>query len=188
MEQDEPGPQQPGPREPGPDLAHLLAQAHAARLLARKALLAPEAAAPGAHELWAHVRREPGAPVSLALERAIRGDAQVSARYRAMLASVSVASAPFAVAAADGRVLRRRVGPCTLEILEDAPAPPLLVIHLGGAERPSMMEIARGEERLRVALPAPTAGTIVLSLDPASPEAATLEALARDARCEIFLL
>jgi hypothetical protein len=174
--------------EPGPEVAQLLAEAHAARLIAREARLAPNTASPGVHELWAYARREPGAPASLGIERAIRTDAATGARYRAMLAAIAVAHAPFAIAASDGQIVRRRVGPCTIEILEAADARSLLVIHLNGIDRLSMMEIARGEERLRLALPAPTAGAIVLSLDPANAEAATLDRLARDAASEIFLL
>jgi len=176
--------------EPGPEVAQLLAEAHAARLLAREAWLAPNAASPGAHELWAYARREPGAPTSLAIERAIRTDAATGARYRVMLAAIAVAHSPFAKAASDGGVVRgtRRVEPCTIEILEAADAPALLVIHLNGIDRLSMIEIARGEERLRLALPAPTAGTIVLSLDPANAEAAMLYRLVRDLASEIFLL
>jgi len=173
--------------EPDPELVQMLAHAHAARLLAREARLAPNTASPGVHELWAYVRREPGAPASLAIERAIRTDAAAGARYRAMLAAIAVAHAPFAIAASDGQIARRRVGPCTIEILDAADAPPMLVIHLNGIDRLSMMEIACGEEGLRLALPAPTAGTIVLSLDPANAEAAILNRLARDAASEIFL-
>ena len=174
--------------EPGLEVAQLLAEAHAARLVAREAWLAPNTASPGAHELWTYVRREPGAPASLAIERAIRTDAATGARYRAMLGAIAVAHAPFARAASDGQIASRRIGPCTIEILEAEDAPPLLVIHLNGIDRLSMMEIARGEERLRLALPAPTAGAIVLSLDPTNAEAATLDRLARDAASEIFLL
>lgn len=174
--------------EPGLEVAQLLAEAHAARLLAREAWPAPDTASPGVHQLWAYARREPGAPPLLVIERAIRTDAATGARYRAMLAAIAVAHAPFAIAASDGRIVRRRVGPCTIEILEAADAPPLLVIHLNGIDRPSMMEIAHGEERLRLALPAPTADAIVLSLDPANAEAAVLDRLLRDAASEIFLL
>jgi hypothetical protein len=176
------------PGEPDPEVAQLLAEAHAARLLAREARLAANAESPGVHELWAYVRREPGAPASLGIERAIRTDAATGARYRRMLAAIAVAHAPFAIAASDGQISRRRVGPCTIEILDAVDAPPLLIIHLNGVDRLSMMEIARGEEVLRLALPAPTAGAIVLSLDPANAEAATLDRLARDAASEIFLL
>ena len=103
--------------------------------------------------------------------------------------SISDGSASLG-AASDGGVVRgtRRVEPCTIEILEAADAPALLVIHLNGIDRLSMIEIARGEERLRLALPAPTAGTIVLSLDPANAEAAMLYRLVRDLASEIFLL
>jgi len=174
--------------EPDPEVARLLAEAHAARLVAREARLAPNAASSDVHELWAYVRREPGAPASLRIERAIRTDAATGVRYRAMLAAIAVAHAPFAIAASHGQIAGRRVGPCTIEILDAADAPSLLVIHLNGLDRLSIMEIARGEERLRLALPAPTAGAIVLSLDPANAEAATLDRLARDAASEIFLL
>jgi hypothetical protein len=174
--------------EPDPEVVQLLAEAHAARLVAREVQLTPNAASPGVHQLWAYARREPGAPASLTIERAIRTDTATGARYRAMLAAIAVAHAPFAIAASDGQIVRRRVGPCTIEILEAADAPSLLVIHLSGIDRLSIMEIARGEERLRLALPAPTAGAIVLSLDSSSAEAATLDRLARDAASEIFLL
>jgi hypothetical protein len=174
--------------EPGSDVVQLLAEAHAARLVAREARSASNAGSPSVHELWAYVRRQPGAPASLAIERAIRTDAATGARYRTMLAAIAVGHAPFAIAAADGPIVRRRVGPCTIEILEAVDTPTLLVIHLNGVDRLSMIEIARGDERLRLPLPAPTAGAIVLSLDPANAEAAALDRLARDAASEIFLL
>jgi hypothetical protein len=173
--------------EPGAEVTQLLAEVHAARLAALETRLAPNAASPGVHELWAYARREPGAPTSLETERAIRTDAATGARYRTMLGAMAVAHAPFAVAASDGPIALRRVGRCAIEILEAPDAPPLLVIHLNGIDRLSMMEIARGEERLRLALPAPAAGAIVLSLDPANAEAATLDRLVRDAASEIFL-
>jgi hypothetical protein len=173
--------------EPRPEVAQLLAEAHAARLVAREAQLAPNTASPGVHELWAYVRREPGAPTSLTIERAIRTDAATGARYRTMLAAIAVAHAPFAIAASRGQITRRRVGACTIEIIEAADAPALLIIHLNGIDRLSMMEIACGDERLRLALPAPAAGTIALSLDPTNSEAAALDRLVRDNASEIFL-
>lgn len=173
--------------QPLPEAARLLAEAHAARLAAREARMASNTASIGVHELWAHVRREPGSTISLAVERAIRTDAATSRRYRTMLETIAAAHAPFAVAASDGQIVTRRVGPCTIEIIEAAEAPALLVIHLNGIHRLSMMEIALGTERLRLALPSPTEGAIVLSLDPANTEAATVDRLARDKASEIFL-
>jgi hypothetical protein len=175
------------PGEPRLEVVRLLAEAHAARLVARDAGLAPKTASAGVHELWAHVRRQPGAPVSLAIERAIRTDAATGARYRAMLATIAVAHAPFAIAASDGQIARRRVGPCTIEIIEAAEASALLVIHLNGVRQPSMMEIACGAERLRLALPEPIEDAIVLSLDPDDAQAVVLDRLARDKASEIFL-
>jgi hypothetical protein len=166
----------------------LLAEAHAARSLALAVRAQPKAVGISTPMLWAHVRRKPGAPVSLAAERAIRSDETVAARYRLMLASLSVAHAPFAMAASDGAIVERRVGACSFEIIDAADAPALLVIRLNGVTPPAMLEVAKGEESLRIALPEPSEGAIVLSLDPANAEALMLARLLRDPRSEIYLV
>ena len=169
------------------DPARLLAEAHAARLLARAALTGPKSAQISVHDVWAHVRRLPGAPVSLALERAIRSDTVLAARYRMMLASLSVAHAPFAIAASDGAITQRRVGVCAFQIIEHVDAPALLVIRLNGGAVPTMLEITLVDDRLRIALPDPAEGAIILSLDPNHAEAVELQRMVQDPASEIFL-
>jgi hypothetical protein len=165
----------------------LLAEAHAARSLARASRALPKAGGVSMHVLWSHVRRSPGAPVSFAVERAIRTDEAVAARYRLMLSSQSVAHAPFAMAASDGAIAERRVGDCSFQVIEASDTPALLVIRLNGVAPPAMLEITSDQESLRIALPEPSEGAIVLSLDPDNAEAAMLAKLVRDPRSAIFL-
>jgi hypothetical protein len=165
----------------------LLAELHAARSLARSALHGSSSGV-SIHALWAHVRRKPGGAISFVTERAIRGDAEIAKRYRAMLASTALAFAPFAMAASDGAIRERRVGPYRLEIIEAEGEMPLLVLHLGEAAAPSMMDISTNEASLRFSLPDATEGAIILSLDPNNADAASLARIVRDPAAEIYFL
>ncbi|MCF4129582.1 hypothetical protein [Methylobacterium sp. SyP6R] len=172
------------------DEARLLAEIHAARALMRASEPARDTSrGPGAAELWAHAIREPGEPVDLALVRAIRDDPATARRYRALLAGQAIAHAPLAAAASDGAVASRRVGPFTLGILPaDEDAPPLLVLRGSAARPPRVIEAMLGDETVRLALPPPTDGAILVALDPDVPEAARLGEMLRDRSCAVFLL
>jgi hypothetical protein len=165
----------------------LLAALHAARSLARSA---PRAGSQivSMHDLWAHVRRKPGEVISFATERAIRSDAELAKRYRTMLASTALAHAPFAMAASDGAIRERRVGPYRLEIIEAQGEMPLLIVHLGEATAPSVMDISTVEIGLRLSLPEPMEGALILSLDPDNKDAAALAHMVRDPASEIYFL
>ncbi|TGE01747.1 hypothetical protein [Methylobacterium nonmethylotrophicum] len=170
------------------DEARLLAEIHAARTLMR-AGTRDAVRRPGVGALWAHATRAPGAPVDLAMMRAIRDDPETARRYRALLAGQAIAHAPHAVAASDGQVTARRVGAFTLEILpatEDAP--PLLVLRGVGARAPRSIEASLGDETVRLALPPALDDAILVALDPAVPEAARLGAMLREPACAVFLL
>ncbi|RVU12545.1 hypothetical protein [Methylobacterium oryzihabitans] len=168
------------------DEARLLAEIHAARGLLR----APAPARRIGHAaLWAHAARAPGAPVDLAVMRALRDESDAARRYRAMLAARALAHAPLAAAASDGAVARRRVGAFDLEILPaDSDAPPLLVVRGPDGPWPRAIEAWRGDEAVRLDLGEPVAGATVLALDPAVPEAALLGRLLADPACAVFLL
>ncbi|MGU3538033.1 hypothetical protein [Methylobacterium sp. A54F] len=169
------------------EAARLLAEIHAARALVGAP--APAAARPSAAALWAHAVREAGAPVDLEVARAIRSDPEAARRYRTLLGAQAVAHAPLAIAASDGALAARRVGPFVLEVVPaDDDAPPLLVIR-GGEGRPTRaLEVSLGGEVVRLALPEPVEGAIVIALDPAAPEADRLGQLLRDPASAVFLL
>lgn len=170
-----------------PDAARLLAEAHAART----ALAAEPPAAPAVpvRALWAHARRAAGAPVDFAVARALRSDPETAARYRTLLSGVSVAHAPFAIAASDGAIRERRVGLYTLTLTpaEDG-APPLLVVACGEAPAPTAIELARAGASVRLALPEPVEGMIVIALDPGIEDAAAAAVAFEDRATEIFLI
>lgn len=168
--------------DPG-DVATLMAEAQAARDLLRDR---PPPESPGMAELWRHVRRRPGEPVSFAVERAIRSDPETARRYRTMLAAGALAHAPMALAASDGAVERRRVG--AYELTVEAGDPPLLVVACGAAAAPAMIEVSRGDETARLDLPEPVSGAVVIALDPAVPEAALLGRLLADRLSAVFLV
>ena len=171
----------------GNGVARLLAEAHAAR--AALAAEPPAATAVSAYRLWSHANREPDAPVDFAVARALRADPAVARRYRTLMAGVSVAHAPFAIAAADGAIAERRVGPYTLTLTpaEDG-APPLLVVACGEAPAPRAVELTLEGETFRLALPEPVDGSIVVALDPASEEANGAADAVADPATEIFLI
>jgi hypothetical protein len=167
--------------------ARLLAEIHAARGLMRAP--AATAARPSTAALWAHALREADAPLDLAVVRALRGDPDVARRYRTLLAGQAVAHAPLAVAASDGDLAARRVGPYLLEVVPaDGDAPPLLVIRGGGGRPLRALEVSLGDDAVRLALPPPVEGAIVIALDPAVPEADRLGQLLRDPAAAVFLL
>lgn len=170
--------------DPVADPVRLLAEAQAARDLLRDR---PAAASPGAAALWRHVRRRPGEPVAFAVERAIRADPAVARRYRTMLGAGALAHAPTALAASDGALDRRRVGPYELT-LDAADTPPLLVIACGDAPAPGLIEVSHAGETVRLGLPDPVAGSVVIALDPGLPDAALLGRLLAERRSEVFLV
>ncbi|MEE7480383.1 hypothetical protein MPAR168_06125 [Methylorubrum populi] len=168
------------------DEARLLAELHAARALVRAK---GPAVRPSHAALWAHAIRAPGQPVDLALERAIRSDPDTARRYRTLLGAQALAHAPLAAAASDGALLRRRVGPFELEILEgEDGAPPLLILRGAQAPMPRTIEAWLGDAAVRLDLGEPVEGAILLALDPAVPEAALLGRMLRDPACAVFLL
>ncbi|MGU3668131.1 hypothetical protein ACLBX9_28420 [Methylobacterium sp. A49B] len=168
------------------EAARLLAEIHASRALMRAP--APATARPSTAALWAHALREPGAPVDLAVGRALRGDPDTALRYRTLLAGQAVAYAPQAIAASDGDLAARRVGLFLLEVVAaDEDAPPLLVIR-GGDKAVRALEVNLGDDTVRLALPLPVEGAIVIALDPEVPEADRLGQLLRDPAAAVFLL
>jgi hypothetical protein len=173
------------------DLDRLMAEVHAARLLAGRAVAGREGAAPrpSAAQLWAFVRRPAAAPVPLEVARALRDDPGAARRYRAMLAGLSLAHSPVALAASDGAV-RRRLGEAVLELLPvGAGEVPLLVLTGGPAEAARALEfIGPNAEPLRLALPPADGGAVVLALGPDVPEAADALRLLREPATAIFLL
>ncbi|WP_342152861.1 hypothetical protein [Methylorubrum sp. SB2] len=165
------------------DEARLLAELHAARALMRAPAPAPRI---GHAALWAHATRAGGGPVDLAVVRALRTDPDTARRYRILLAAQSIAYAPLAAAALDGALLRRRVGPFALEILEGTP--PLLILRGAEARPPRTIEAWLGDAAVRLDLPPPVEGAIVLALDPVVPEAVELGWMLRDPGSAVFLL
>lgn len=165
------------------DEARLFAELHAVRALMREPAPAPRV---GHAALWAHAIRAGGGPVDLAVVRAIRTDPDVARRYRTLLGAQAIAHVPLAAAASDGALLRRRVGPFELEILEGTP--PLLIVRGADTRLPRTIEAWRGDESVRLDLPPSAEGAIVLALDPAVPEAEALGRMLRDPGSAVFLL
>ena len=181
-----------GTDAPLEDLDRLLAELHAARLLAEHAVAdQKEVARPrlSPAELWAFVRRLPADPVSLDLIRALRDDLAMGRRYRAMLEAVALAYSPVALAASDGAV-RRRVGEAVLELLPAAAGDvPLLVLTGQPAEAAQALElVGPSSAPLRLDLPTTDGSPVLLALGSDVPEAPEALRLLRDPATAIFLL
>ena len=166
-----------------PDL--LLAELHAARALALRPATRSAAGVTVA-DLWAELNRGMGAPVSLAVTRALRADPRIATRYRRMLEALALAHAPVALAASDGVALRR-IGAATLRLLPKADgAPPLLVIENTNAGALELVGIDGSV--LRLALPPADEGTVILALGVDFPDAATVLSLIEAPDTALYLL
>ena len=166
-----------------PDL--LLAELHVARALALRPATR-YAAGVTAADLWAELNRAPGAPISLAVTRALRADPRIATRYRRMLEALALAHAPVALAASDGVALRR-IGAATLRLLPKADgAPPLLVIENTNAGALELVGIDGSV--LRLALPPADEGTVILALGVDFPDAATVLSLIEAPDTALYLL
>lgn len=161
--------------------ADLLAELHAARVLARDVEAPVRSIAD--RDLWRHARRRPGEPVSLAVARALR-EPEAARRYRTVLSALALGHSPVALAASDGTVARR-VGAFTLELLREGA--PLLVIRSDGETWPKRMEL-HGGAMTALDLPEPVDGAVVLALDPDVPDLADAARLLADPDTEVFLV
>ncbi len=178
------------PLEPARADLRDIAAAHLARTLAEDALRDP---APGRgaslHDLLIHAARAPGAPVSLGAERALRTDPTAAARYRRVLAALSLGHSPAALAASTGPTLTREVGPYRLSLHEDgAGTTAALLIQGPMGPAPRAIEIHHGGEEARLDLPDPIGARIAILLDPARADTSALERLLRRPAAEIFLV
>jgi hypothetical protein len=163
----------------------LLAELHAARSLALRPVTRGAAGVTAA-ELWAELNRAPGAPVSLAVTRALRADPRIATRYRRMLQASALAHTPVALAASDGVALRR-IGAATLRLLPKADSsPPLLVIENTNAGALELVGIDGSV--LRLPLPPSDEGTIILALGADFPDAASALTLIEAPDTALYLL
>jgi hypothetical protein len=165
----------------------LLAAVHAARRL--RSAVAENVASRGVTtaELWQHARRRPGEPVSFAVERAIRTDGDLAARYRIMLQGFATAHATMAIAASDGGMTKRRVGPYSFERIDDGGSPMLVIRMDQGAPAPEMVELILGERSFRFSPGQATNSAIILALDPSVPDSSLITDLLTDPATEIFV-
>jgi hypothetical protein len=176
------------PREGGPE--QLAARATARELLlAMAAQEAPPAAAIDRAELWAYANRAPGGPVSVAVERALRGDPEVMRSYRRMLAMMSVGASERAAAAYAGGPFQRKLKGALVQIVEEDGAPPALLITLDpGTATPRFIEVVALEGCVRRALPAAVEGHIVLDLPRADAELDLLRILLANPDVGVYLI
>ena len=187
----------PEPQDP----VDLLAEAHAARVMAREFGLAAAsgretdgretAGRPKLAELLAHARRAPGEPIDMATERHLRRDRGAMARYRRVLGGLAMAHSPVAMAAfSPGVAVERRMGDYTVTVVDDSEdaAPALVVTAPQGHRWPASIEAHLGEDSVRLALPPPIGDGLTILLDPAIAETALLARLIRAPDCELYLL
>jgi anti-sigma factor RsiW len=167
----------------------------AARLAARDLLVqlaAAEAPAPAAisnAELWAYAHREPGSAVSFAVERLLRTDPAIQARYRRMLMMRSLDHSERAAAAYSGGLFRRQLKDCTIQIVEEDGAPPTLLITLeAGRAAPRWIEVVALEGMVRQALPEALDGYIVLELPRGDEERDQLRILLANPAAGVYLI
>lgn len=171
------------------DLDRLAVRAAARDLLVAMAGAEPPAAAISRADLWSYANREPGGPVSFAIERALRTDAAVQSAYRKMLFMRSVGSSERAAAAYAGGPFQRKLNGTLIQILEEDGAPPTLMITLdSGVAAPRFLEVVALEGCVRRALPAALDGHIILELPRQDPELDLLRILLANPEAGVYLI
>lgn len=179
---------QKGPAEDDPRVGRAIARL----VMTEMATLEPEAAAPSVSraDLWAHARRQPGAPVNFAAERAIRTDADADRLYRRLLSLQAVALSEMAAAAYDSSATHRRIGSFELDVVEEDDAPPALIIQMlpDAAAAPTLIEVVSIEGVVRLPLPAPVDGHIVMDLPRQDAERDLLRLMLANPLAGVYLL
>jgi hypothetical protein len=166
-----------------------------ARAAARSLLLAMAAAEPAQAttisrvQLWEHANRASSAPVSFAVERALRSDPVAMSTYRRMLAIQSVGISERAAAAYAGGPFKRKLKGALIEIIEEDGAPPALMITLdAGVKEPRFIEIVALEGCVRRVLPAATDGHIILDLPRTDAELDLMRILLANPDAGVYLI
>ncbi|MGL5113780.1 MAG: hypothetical protein ACRC7C_00525 [Beijerinckiaceae bacterium] len=171
----------------------LAARAAANLLLARIAAVdAPEAAADAVSraDLWLYANRAPGAPHDFRVERAVRSDADMAQRYAKLMALKTRALSRMAAAAYEPGAAHRKLGPFSIDVMEEEGAPPTLLIERLEANHPAptMIEAVAIEGVARVALPAEVEGQIVLDLPKDDPTRDFLRLLLANPHAAVYLI
>jgi hypothetical protein len=171
----------------------LAARAAANLLLARVAAAdarEPAADAVSRADLWAYANRAPGAPHDFRVERAVRSDAATAQRYAKLMALRTRAVSRMAAAAYEPGASHRRLGPFSIDVIEEDGAPPALLIERLEANHPAptMIEAIAIEGVARLALPAEVDGHIVLDLPKDDPTRDLLRLLLANPHAAVYLL
>lgn len=171
----------------------LAARATANVLLTALAKVEPPAEGAGAvsrADLWAYANRPAGVPLDFRVERAVRSDAAVAQRYAKLMALKTQVMSQMAAAAYAPGEAYRKLGPFSLDVIEEDGNPPTLVIErLGGTlPAPTMIEAVGLEGVARVALPAEVDGHIVLDLPSQDLTRDLLRLLLANPQTAVYLL
>jgi hypothetical protein len=173
------------------EIETLAARATARSLLAAMAgAEAPPAPAVSRADLWAYANRTPGAPISFAVERALRSDAGALATYRRIMALRAVNVSERAAAAYAGGPFERKLNGALAQIIEEDGAPPSLLITLdpGLKTIPRFIEVVALEGVVRRALPEAIDGHIVMDLPRQDAELDLLRILLANPEAAVYLL
>lgn len=179
-----------------PTFTEAVIETLAARAAARDLLAAmagaepPPAPALSRAELWAYANREPGSPVSFAVERLLRSDADTLATYRRIMALRAVNVSERAAAAYAGGPFERKLNGALAQIVEEDGAPPSLLITLdaGSKAAPRSIEVVALEGVVRRALPEAIDGHIVMDLPRGDAELDLLRILLANPEAAVYLL
>jgi hypothetical protein len=135
--------------------------------------------------LFAYAAREPGAPVDFALEKLIRSQAAAKLAYSRMMQSQARGYSSVARAASSEGAGIRRVGDHVVRLSGED------FIVISGPETDDMLtviELARDDARVRLALPPSVRGHATLPLDLGNEAHVTAAKLLADPLSEIYLL
>ena len=128
--------------------------------------------------------------LDFAIEQQLRQNPVIMRLYNNLMQQTSMAYSPMAIAAGDGMIVKRMIGPHQLELVEDG-GDQFVIIRLGGHldQPPRLLEIrCENKGAVRLTLPRPVGKIMQMQLDLEAEDGKTAFELLGDPASALFLM